>query len=339
MSDVGRRLGVRYILDGAFQQAGDQIRITPNLIEADTGHTIWSERIVGLQSDLFDLQDRMAERVAAALEPSLLQAEFHRAMAKRPQDLRAYDLCMQVSPQVNRLTSFESYLAARKVLDPALSLDAGSVRAKAFLCRLTWLARSARWLSMDDTQFCLPLAESVAADPQNDALALAMIGVAIGFLGRQQYRGASILKQAYAMNPNSSHVLNASGWAHAYIGDNATAIDHFGRSIRINPLDPIIGQTRSGLGAALTFSGRVDEGLAALEQAYADAPEYTSTYVGLALAYWIAGRHDHVQRIGQSLLQREPIMTISAAVRDTPFLLDGHNVPLAEMLRFLGVPE
>jgi tetratricopeptide (TPR) repeat protein len=133
-------------------------------------------------------------------------------------------------------------------LERALALDPGYSHAKALVCRLTVAARSERWLSVEEAARCLPLAEDVVTDHRNDAMALAFAGITIAFLGQQQQRGVHILRQAYALNPNSSHVLYASGWVHSYVGDEVTAIDHFNRSLRINPLDPMIGQIDTGKG-------------------------------------------------------------------------------------------
>jgi TolB-like protein/Tfp pilus assembly protein PilF len=339
LTDVGRRLGVSYILDGGVQQAGDQLRITTQLIEAETGHTIWSERFSGLLSDLFDLQDRMAEQVAAVLEPNLLLAEYRGASAKPATDLHAYDLCLRVIPQMHRLPNNESFLAARSLLERALALDPGYTRAKALVCRLTNVARSARWMSFDQAQACLPLAEDVVADPGNDALALAFAGHAIVFLGMQQQRGAAILKQAIAMNPNSAHVLNASGWVHSYADDQERAIEHFTRALRLNPLDPIIGQTWMGLGWAIMQAGRLAEGLATMEQAYAEAPEYTSAYLGLTWGYWHEGRHDEARTFAKRLLEREPGITIAGTLHDTPYQFPRHLKSLEDALRGVGIPE
>lgn len=177
------------------------------------------------------------------------------------------------------------------------------------------------------------------ADHRNDAMALAFAGSAIAFLGQQQQRGLLVIRQAHALNPNSSHVLNALGWVHSYLGDNDQAIDHFTRAIRINPLDPIIGQVRCGLGATLLQAGRLEDGVAALEQAIAEAPNYTASLVDLAWGYWELGRIDEAQHLGQLLLAREPGMTITATLRDTPFKAPDHLRRERAFLRGIGIPE
>jgi adenylate cyclase len=225
-------------------------------------------------------------------------------------------------------------------LERALALDPGYTHAKALICELTTIARSERWLSLAEAAECLPLAEEVVADHRNDAMALAFAGLTIAFLDQQhQKRGLLVIQQAYALNPNSSHVLNALGWAHSYLGDTEQAIDHFTRAIRINPLDPIIGQVRSGLGATLLHAGRLEDGVAALEQALAEAPNYTASLVGLAWGYWELGRTEEAKRLGLKLLAREPGMTITATVRNSPFKAPDKLRRQMAYLRGIGIPE
>jgi TolB-like protein len=340
LAEVGQQLGVRYILEGSIQQAGDRLRINTQLIEAETGHMIWSNRFAGTLAEIFELQDAVTEQVAAAIEPNVILAEARRASAKPTSDLSAYDLCLQALPLTHRLPDFASFVAARTLLERALALDPGYTHAKALICELTTIARSERWLSLAEAAECLPLAEEVVADHRNDAMALAFAGLTIAFLDQQhQMRGLLVIQQAYALNPNSSHVLNALGWAHSYLGDTEQAIDHFTRAIRINPLDPIIGQERSGLGATLLHAGRLEDGVAALEQALAEAPNYTASLVGLAWGYWELGRTEEAKRLGLKLLAREPGMTITATVRNSPFKAPDKLRRQMAYLRGIGIPE
>ena len=339
LAEVGQQLGVRYVLEGSIQQASDRLRINTQLVEAATGHMIWSNRFSGTLAEIFELQDAVTEQVAAAIEPNVILAESRRASAKPTTDLSAYDLCLQALPKVHRLTDFESFVAARALLERALALDPGYSHAKALVCRLTVAARSERWLSMEEAVRCLPLAEDVVTDHRNDAMALAFVGIAIAFLGKQQQRGVHILQQAYGLNPNSSHVLYASGWVHSYVGDEITAVDHFNRSLRINPLDPMVGQIRSGLGGALLALGRTAEGVATLEKALVEAPEYTASWMGLAIGYFELGRVEEARQFGQKLLQREPGMTIARTMQASPYTTPVMRRIIKRGLRGAGIPE
>ncbi len=339
LEDVGTDLGVRYVLEGSIQKAGGVFRISVQLVEAETSHTIWSQRFTGPEAEIFELQDRITEEVAAAAEPEVLRAESRRSTTKPTDDLQAYDLCMQAFPYVQRLTTFEDFEAAKALLNRALERDPGYAQAKALICRITLVARSARWISLDEARTVLPLADTVLADPRGDALALAFAGHAIAFLGRDPVRGVRILEQAYAQNPNSSQVLNAAGWVNVYSDRNETAIDRFSRFIRINPLDPIIGQARCGLGLALIQAERVEEAVVVLEQAYAEAPEYLSIYLGLLWVYWLIGDLDKVDHFGRMILAREPDMTISKHFANIPFIVTPRLRTIEGAFRHLGIPE
>ena len=339
LSEVGRQLGVRYLLEGSIQQAGDRLRVNTQLVEAETGRMIWSNRFAGTLAEIFELQDVVTEQVAAAIEPNVILAESRRASTKPTTVLSAYDLCLQALPLTHRLPDFASFVAAQTLLQRALALDPDYAQAKALICRLTITARSERWLSLAEAARCLPLAEEVVADHRSDAMALAFAGIAIAFLGQQQRRGLLVIQRAYALNPNSSHVLNELGWVHSYLGDTDQAIDHFTRAIRINPLDPMIGQVRCGLGATLLLAGRLEDGVAALEQAFAEAPNYTASIVGLAWGYWELGRIEDAQRVGQLLKAREPGMTITATLRDSPYKMPDKQLRHRAYLRGIGIPE
>lgn len=339
LADVGRRLGVRYILEGGIQQAGDRLRINTQLIEAETGHTIWSNRFSGALADIFELQDRVVEGVAAAIEPNVMLAESLRANTKPTNHLGAYDLCLQALPRAFRLADMESFQFARDRLRQALVVDPDYVYAKALLCRLHTGAYSSRWITFEEAGTILPLAEEVLADHREDPLALAFAGHTIGLLAHQHERGRNAVARAASLNPNSTLVLFHSGWGHLYAGEGAIAEEHFRRAIRLNPLDPYIANTFSGRGAALCQLGRYEEAIEAFEQARAGAPEYAATYIGLTLAYCKLGQIEKARVACEKLLEKAPTMTISGFLRNAPFHTGSWRRDLEKAFRALGVPE
>jgi hypothetical protein len=125
---------VRYVLEGSIQQAGDRLRIFTQLVEADTGHTIWQNRFDGQVSDIFDLQDQIAEEVAGALEPKLIWAEAARTRAKPTESLTAYELCLRAAPLVSRMDTPDNLDEGLRLLREALKRDPGYVQAKALYC-------------------------------------------------------------------------------------------------------------------------------------------------------------------------------------------------------------
>ncbi len=221
LADVGRQLGVRYIVEGGIQQAGDSLRINVQLVEAETGHLIWSQRFTGPLAQIFELQDSVVAATASAIEPSVLTAEALRADRKPTTSLTAYDLCLRATPASIRLSDAAAFHAARDQLRQALALDPHYVHAKGLLCGLHISALSVRAITFAEARSCLPLAEEILADDRIvDPQAICDAGFALAYFGGQQQRGVSALRRAVALNPNSSLILMTSGWVHRYVGEN-----------------------------------------------------------------------------------------------------------------------
>ncbi len=339
LREVGMQLGVRYILEGSVQQFNDRLRINTQLVDAMTSHTIWSDRFNGNLPDIFELQDDVADHVAAAVEPNVRNSESMRASTKPTEDIRAYDLCLKAAPKVYRLADREQFLYSKDLLERALELDPHYVDAKALMCRLYGWACGARWITFEEARAGLSLAEEVLKDHRNDPLALAFAGTLIAYVGGQQERGVKILQQAYKLNPNSSAVLTQSGFCNHYVGNTDTAISHFERSIRLNPLDPNIGHVRSGLGGALLMAGRIEESIATLKQAHADAPEFGTTLLHLMLVYWKAGRTDEAQVYAARLLEQAPWTTRSGYLKDSPCQTPEYVSLVRSAFRDCGIPD
>lgn len=339
LAEVGQKLGVRYILEGGIQASGDRLRINTQLVEAATGHMIWSQRFTGALADIFELQDQVSEQVAAVIEPNLLLAESRRAIAKPTTDLRAYDLCQQATMLVHRVATRESFLTAKTLLERAIALDPEYLQAKALICRLYMVACGARFITFEEARTMLPLAEEILEKSSGDPLVLTFAGHLIGNVGNQAERSAGLLRQALGLHPNSSFVLTSSGWVHTYTGETEIAADHFRRAIRLDPLAPNTGHARAGLGLALLMADQVDEAILVLEQALTQVPEMGVLHQTLALAYWAANRPEEAARYCALLLEKMPDMTISWVVQNVPQRKPSFLRLLETALRGLGVPE
>jgi TolB-like protein len=177
--DVGRQLGVAYVLEGSVQKAGPRIRISVQLAETEGGANVWTGRHDGTLEDIFELQDRITEQVAGALQPSIRVAEIERSRRKRPQDLGAYDYAMRAMPHVWVLEKDESSRAL-ELLDKALQIDPEYPLALSLAswCHAqrsvyTWVA------DIDESQArALTLAERAAELSGEDPLILAVLGAA-----------------------------------------------------------------------------------------------------------------------------------------------------------------
>ncbi|MFM2356247.1 MAG: transcriptional regulator HilA [Pseudomonadota bacterium] len=340
LADVGRQLGVRYIVEGGIQQAGDSLRINLQLVEAETGHLIWSQRFTGPLTNIFELQDSVVAATASAIEPSVLTAEALRADRKPTTSLTAYDLCLRATPASIRVHDAAAFHAARDLLHQALDLDPQYVHAKGLLCGLYASALSVRAISFAEARSCLPLAEEILADDRiTDPQAICDAGLALAYFGGQQQRGVSALRRAVSLNPNSSLILMSSGWVHSYVGENAIAEEHFRRAIRLNPIDPNIGMARSGLAHLMHLRGDEEATLQMLERALAEQPGFFATLLRLVVTCWKMGRIADARRHAEALRASMPGLTISGYLQDSPDRVAAWRKDIEDALRAVGVPE
>ncbi|MBF9030955.1 hypothetical protein HKCCE3408_11170 [Rhodobacterales bacterium HKCCE3408] len=339
LADIGKRLGVRYILEGGIQQAGDRLRINTQLVEAETGHTIWSSRFSGALADVFDLQDEVTEQVAAAIEPNVIFAESRRASAKPTTELDAYDLCLRAAPRLYRMADRESFDTGLALLERALEIDPDYIEARSLKCRAHMMACASRFIGFPEARTILPLADALLSTPDADASTLAMAGHTVAYLGHAFDRGQAAISRALAMNPNSSMNLIHSGWVHSYLGHAEVSLAHFGRSMRLNPIDPRNPQIRSGIGMALIADDRIEEALVEFEAAYAAAPEWATSYNGLIICLTAVGRMDDARRFRDLLLASAPDTTVSGYLRDSPHRTPVHRDHIERAYRAVGIPE
>ncbi|MFN3144645.1 MAG: winged helix-turn-helix domain-containing protein [Paracoccaceae bacterium] len=339
LAEVGVSLGVRYILEGSIQQAGETLRITVQLTEAESGRNIWSDRFTGTTADIFDLQDVISEKTVAAIEPSLLFEESRRARAKPTASLQAYDLTLQAAPLVLRVSSLADFREADEILDRALALDPDYALAKALKVRAHVMAAGSRAISHAEGAAALPVARDLLDAHQSDPLVLAYAGHMMAYLGDEPEMGIHALETAKSLNPNSVLVRVSSGWINAYVGRYAEAIADFEHAYRINPLDPNLGHCRSGHGFSLFGLGDYAGAVSLLEKALADDPGFGTTEQALGAAYELAGRPVEAQRVIARYARTYPSNTIAYYLRTTPFRQEDFRMRMVAGLRAAGLPE
>ncbi|WP_298841750.1 winged helix-turn-helix domain-containing protein [uncultured Roseobacter sp.] len=339
LSDVGRELGVRYVLEGSIQQAGETLRISVQLVEAATGRSIWSERFTDALDDIFDLQDRLTESVAAAIEPTLRAAEAIRSREKPQQDLRAYDLCLQVEPMLLFTAKPEDFKRAFALLDEAVARDPGYAYARALRVWAYTMAAGGRYITAADAAHILPDAYALLDSGTTDSMVLNHAGHGVAYLDKSAEQGFVAIRKAKALNPNSVSILGSSGWLHAYVGEFETALQDIERALRLNPLDPNTGFVRSALGPILIGLGRVEEVVEFLEQSYHEAPTYGSTLHILLHTYWLLGRTDDAKRMATELLAIMPHYSVRYNLETTPFKYPPFLRMFEKAMREAGVPE
>ncbi|NIN37404.1 MAG: hypothetical protein GTO67_01370, partial [Gammaproteobacteria bacterium] len=236
--EIGRDLGVAYVLEGSVQRAGNRVRITVQLIETANGAHLWAEKYDGAVDDIFDLQDRITEQVAGALEPSIRFAEVERARRKPPQDMGAYDFTMRAMRHVWMLEEDEASRGL-ELLEKALEIEPDYPLALA-LAAWCWAQRSVyNWFADIETAKAnaLERAERAAALSSDDPLILAVLG-AVHTFARNYGAARVLLERAVALDPNAAWALSRLGWLEVYSDRPEAAKEHFRRAMRLSPLDP-----------------------------------------------------------------------------------------------------
>jgi adenylate cyclase len=337
VKEVGRRLGVRYVLEGSVRKAAGKVRITGQLIDAVTGAHIWADRFERDLTDVFALQDEVGVAVVSAIQPKLLQTEIAMAARRRPENLTAYDFYLRAMQQFY-LATREGLTEALQLARRALDLDPrfGLVAALAGLCHM----HTVLWGYTIDPQFdrkeavrLLRLALSVDdSDPETLAWAAHTSAYMVGDCESE----IEMADRAVALNPNSHQAWACRGWVYGVAGLPEEAIRSFERAIRMSPLDPLLYRPFTGMGYALIELRRFDEAIVAGKKAQRQNSSFSPAYRCLASAFAHLGRDAEAREAAARLLELDPAFTT------TSWIARGGQTnakQLIEGLRKAGLPE
>ena len=335
---VGRELGVGYVLEGSVRRAGSRVRIGAQLCEVETGRQVWAERFDGDLADIFDLQDRVTEAVVGAIEPSLRLAEVERARSRPTESLTAYDLYLRALP--HRFATRESSDEALRLLHRAIALDPGFTAAKGALAGLGTVRFAQGWALEGDTAEAVRCArEVVEGGGEDDPSALAWAAHALAYPARDYDAGLAAADRALALAPNSAVVLLNSGWLHAYVAESEIAIAHIERARRLSPVDPAMFYFFTALGQAHFVSGRYAEAAEWARRVVRDRPSYLAGHRLLAASLARLGRREEAADVVRGLLALAPDFTVSRAA----VYLALRDAPVREAflggLRLAGLPD
>lgn len=339
LADVGRELGVRYVLEGSIQKAGDRLRIFTQLVEAESCHTIWQNRFDGQVSEIFDLQDQIAEEVAGALEPKLIWAEAARTRSKPTESLTAYELCLRAAPLVSRLDAPENLGEGLRLLREALQRDPDYVQAKAYYCLAHTGAVATRNWSFEQAGAALDTALEVVNEAHDDPLALAYAGHYLAYVHNRRTDGMTALSRAERLNPNSGQIMMLKGWVHIYRNENEEAISALTRAKRLSPLHPQIGVMTCGFGNAHINMGKIPEAAAYFEQALTEYPEFVTAVQGLMSCYFDMGRIEEAQRLADTYRAKAPAFSVQEYMENRRFDAEHDRGLVVRAMRGLGFPE
>jgi adenylate cyclase len=333
---VGRELGVRYVLEGGVRKAGNRLRITGQLIEAETGAHLWADKFDGALEDVFDLQDQITERVVGIVEPSLQRSEIERSRQKHPDSLGAYDLYLRALPHLTSLQLEDARTAAAFLTD-ALDIDPNYVAAHARLAHCYELFFESRGQNEADKIASLRHARFVTESDTNDATALAVAAFMINILTREQEAALSATERALALNPSCATALYFGALMYGMAARPAEAIGAANRALRLSPFDPSIFQAHLALGLAAIVEGRYDEAAVHCAKAVQANSRFGALNLFHAEALALAGRLEEAAPIARRGMEMAPFMRVGfySAMGGASPLVD----KLIEGARLLGLPE
>ena len=311
VKQVGRELGVRYVLEGSVRKGGNRVRITAQLIEAETGAHLWADRFDGSLEDVFDLQDKVANNVAGVIEPALQAAEVRRSAARPMHDVTAYDLYLRALATYYPITK-ERLFKALELLHQAVAIDrhCGPALSLAAMCQMR-LAREG-WAEGPETageavDLARQALQAAGDDPgilANAAFVLANFGEDIGAM-------MALVDRALALTPSFSRGWFLSGVLRLWAGQHDRAIDHAETALRLSPHERA-GTPLSLIGEAHFFKREFDEAASRLLLSIQENPGYPHSYRVLAACYVHMGRRDEARAIIARLRRITPRLVPSA---------------------------
>jgi adenylate cyclase len=340
VKQVGRELGVRYVLEGSVRRGGKRLRVTCQLIEAATNRHVWADRFDGDLEDIFELQDSVAQKVVAAIEPSLRLAEVERALRSRPEDLTAYDSYLRALPHAYSV-SVEGIGKALEMLDRAIAVDPnyGQAHGLAGWCYLWLRANNLRRPENTVALGMSHIERALSLDP-NDPMILWVGGMSAVVLARQHDRGLELTERSVALNPNSALGWASRGWVQQFSrAPVGPTIESFETAMRLSPLDPLSWYFHGGIGQAHSRAGRYEQAIEWQERALRQNPHFAALRRGLVVCNVRLNRWDEASAQAQKILEADPEFTISKWMENV-FLREGPgNEQYARDLRLAGLPE
>lgn len=339
---IGRDLSVRYLLRGSVRRCGKRVRITVQLLDAARAVQVWCERFEDAVTSIFEIQDRVAAETAAMIAPRLHSLEIERAQRKGTANLNAYELYLSAVPKFRRSPAENAQ--ALQLLRRAMALDPSYAAAFALAARCYHFQKVLGWAHPADPrlQEGVRLARVAGETGRNDSEALWMAGLALVFLAGELEHGGTLIERSLSLNPNSANAWIASCFARAFLGESATAIEHFARAQRINPLDTMHHLRWNALANVHFLAGRYDEAARLSDRTLAELPTYPSGLRMKIATCGLLGRGVEGREYVDRLLSVNPDASVSTLrvfweplLRRNPGALDAY----LRGLRLAGLPE
>jgi TolB-like protein len=337
---VGRELGVRYVLEGSVRRAVRRVRITGRLIDASSGAHLWADRFEATTADVFALQDAMAANVVGALAPRLEAAEIGRARRKPTDRLDAYD-CYLRGASVASSTAREANDDALRWLYKAVDLDPDFALAYAKAAQCYAFRKVNGWMTgRSEEREAARVGRRAVTLGNDDAVALSYGGFVLSYVAGELEDGAAFVDRALELNPNWAYAWAASGWMKLCFGLPEMAVEHTIAAMRLSPLDPLMFAWQSFTALALICAGRPGEAVAWAAKSLRGQPDYPASLRVAAASNALVGHLGAAREIMARLRELDPDLRI-ANLQDVlpPLRRKQDREVLVEGLLKAGLPK
>ncbi|WEK50398.1 MAG: hypothetical protein P0Y66_22635 [Candidatus Kaistia colombiensis] len=337
---LGRDLGVRYVIEGSVRQAGEVLRVTAQLVEAETGAHLWSGRKDGTVHDPLTLQDEVATLVAGALRPAIRAAEIERIKRKAAETLKTHELVLQAMPHFWAHRR-EDNAAALALLEKALATEP---RSAAALSLKGWcLSQQITYLWSDDPAReraqAIALAETAAELGEPDPLVLTAIGATFSILNTDQSLALQFIERAIALDSTFAWAWTRLGYAQAYSERPEVGIESFEKAIALSPEDPIQFNAFAGIATCHFLLGNYAEAAHWAAQSLHGRPGMVWAYRLLATSAALAGQASLARNAVRRLLGENPTLTLAGVRAGIQNLAGPPLDRYMEGLKLAGLPE
>ncbi|MGC2720744.1 MAG: adenylate/guanylate cyclase domain-containing protein [Candidatus Acidiferrales bacterium] len=340
VKQVGRELGVHYVLEGSVRKAGNRVRITGQLIDASTGTHLWAERFDGSLEDIFELQDQVTASVVGQIAPKIEQAEIERTKRKPTGSLGAYDYFLRGMALHYQMT-MEANNESIRLFYRAIELDPDFAVPYGLAAECIGWRKANRWDTdrAKDVAEVKRLASNAVRLGRDDAVALYTTALPLAYVVEDLDAGATLVDRAVSLNPNLAQAWRASCWIRVWLGNPEIALKHIALAMRLSPRDPYFFGMQAVAAFAHFFAGRYDEASSWAEAALQDAPNFHQALRMAAAGHALAGRLEIGRKAMERLRQIDPDLRVSNLFELTPLRRAQDMASYQDGLRKAGLPE
>jgi TolB-like protein len=338
ITQVGRELGVRYVVEGSVRKSGKRVRVTGQLIEAESGHHLWAGRFDGDLGDIFDLQDQLVTRVVGAIAPQLEKAEIERARRELTNNPAAYDFYLRGLARWNRWSRADNE-EALKLFRAAIDKDPDFATPYGLAASCYQFAKANGWQSEFDESEISRLTECAVEVGSDDSVALCWAGHVRAFFFKEVDRALLLISRALELDLNLAAGWQRSGWVRGYAGDPDGAIESLNKAMRLDPLDTRVFLTQSAMAFAHFIAERDQEAAHWAASALRTKPNWMPALRVLIASNAMQGRAAEAQAALQAYQQVDPDVSIRKICEHYPFQRQRDQHRLVTALRRAGIRD